>query len=102
MIEVVRALETITDQLITVERTLPGHAVSPHAFGADHHGGVPGKLGKRLHDLWTEVLEARSQEASTLTTRLTELTAAIETTAQTYDQTDDETAHRIRRLNRAD
>ncbi|MGW4940550.1 type VII secretion target [Actinoplanes sp. NPDC004185] len=89
-------LESAADALTTVDRSLSAHASSPGAFGADDEG-VPGRLGRRLHDLWLEVLAARSEEAAAAAAHLTMLAADVRLTAKVYTETDDEAGRRIRR-----
>jgi hypothetical protein len=88
-------LESAADALSTVHRSLPGHACSPGAFGADDEG-VPGRLGRQLHDRWLGVLAARSQEATEAAAHLTALAAEVRLTAKSYAETDDEVGRRIR------
>ncbi|MEU4216766.1 type VII secretion target [Actinoplanes sp. NPDC026623] len=89
-------LESVADALTTVDRSLPAHGSSPGAFGADDEG-APGRLGHRLHELWTAVLAARSREAADAAARLTSLAADVRLAARSYAETDDEAARRIRR-----
>ncbi|MEV6600331.1 hypothetical protein AB0M36_26295 [Actinoplanes sp. NPDC051346] len=96
MKQLAESLEATADALTTVERSLPHHAVSPGAFGADD-AGMPGRLGQQLHDHWRAVLSARSREAADTARRLLDIAADIRATEKTYGETDDETARRIRR-----
>ncbi|OJF13885.1 type VII secretion target [Couchioplanes caeruleus] len=89
-------LEAAADGLTTVDRSLSAYAASPGSFGADE-AGVPGRLGRQLHDHWRAVLGARSREAADASKRLLDIAADVRITAQTYGETDDETARRIRR-----
>ena len=89
-------LESAADALTTVDRSLSAHASSPGAFGADDEG-VPGRLGRQLHDRWLEVLAARSREAAATAAHLTTLAADVRLTAKVYTETDDEAGRRIRR-----
>ncbi|MEV8504307.1 type VII secretion target [Actinoplanes sp. NPDC051475] len=90
------SLESAADALTTVDRSLPAHVASPGAFGADDEG-IPGRVGKQLHDHWRAVLAARSQEAADTAKHLLDLAADIRLTAKTYAETDDETGRRVRR-----
>ncbi|MEV4637874.1 type VII secretion target [Actinoplanes sp. NPDC049548] len=90
------SLETAADDLTTLDRSLPVHVASPGAFGADDEG-VPGRIGKQLHDHWRAVLNARSQEAADTAKHLLDLAADVRLTAKAYAETDDETARRVRR-----
>jgi hypothetical protein len=89
-------LESAADALTTVDRSLPAHAASPGAFGADDEGS-PGRLGHRLHERWLAVLAARSREAADAAARLADLAADLRTTAKGYAETDEEASRRIRR-----
>jgi hypothetical protein len=79
-----------------VDRSLRAHAATPGAFGADVDG-APGRLGRRLHERWLEVLAARSHEASEAAAHLTALAADIRLTGEVYTETDDEVSRRMRR-----
>jgi hypothetical protein len=89
-------LESAADALTTVDRSLSAHNSSPGAFGADDEG-VPGRLGRQLHDRWLAVLAARSQEAGEAAVQLTKLAADVRVTGKVYTETDDEVSRRIRR-----
>jgi len=89
-------LESAADALTTVDRSLSAYAVPPGAFGADDEG-VPGRVGRQLHDRWAAVLAARAREAAETAKRLTELAVDVRLTAKSYTETDDETARRVRR-----
>ena len=96
MEQLATVLESAADALTTVDRSLPAHAAPPGAFGADDEG-IPGRVGKQLHDHWSAVLTARSREAADTAKRLVELAADVRLTAKTYAETDDETGRRVRR-----
>jgi hypothetical protein len=89
-------LESAADALTTVDRSLPAHAASPGAFGADDEG-APGRLGAQLHERWVQVLAARSREAAAAAAQLTTLAADVRLTGRAYTETDDEVHRRIRR-----
>jgi hypothetical protein len=89
-------LESAADALTTVDRSLSVHTASPGAFAAGDEG-VPGRVGKQLHDRWAAVLAARAREAAEAAKGLTALAADVRLTAKTYAETDDETARRVRR-----
>ena len=89
-------LESAADALTTVDHSLPAHAASPGAFGADDEG-APGRLGGQLHDRWVQMLAARSREASAAAAQLTTLAADLRLTGKAYTETDDEVRRRIRR-----
>jgi hypothetical protein len=89
-------LESAADALTTVDRSLSAHHCSPGALGADDEG-VPGRLGRQLHDRWLAVLTARSQEAQEAAAHLTKLAADVRMTGQVYAETDDEVGRRMRR-----
>jgi hypothetical protein len=94
--ELAERLESAADALTTVNRSLSAHTGSPGAFGADDEG-APGRLGRRLHDRWLQVLAARSHEASAAAAQLTRLAADVRLTARAYTETDDEVGRRIHR-----
>ncbi|PRY29446.1 type VII secretion target [Pseudosporangium ferrugineum] len=96
MERIAAGLESAADALTTVDRSLPAHLATPGAFGADDEG-VPGRLGKRLHEHWRAVLGARSREAAETARHLTELAADVRLTANAYTETDDEAGRRVRR-----
>ncbi|UQU64604.1 hypothetical protein COUCH_37625 [Couchioplanes caeruleus] len=89
-------LESAADALTTVDRSLPAHVASPGVFAAAD-AGVPGRLGRQLHDRWAAVLAARAREAADTAKVLTDLAADVRLTAKTYAETDDEAARRVRR-----
>jgi Excreted virulence factor EspC, type VII ESX diderm len=89
-------LESAADALTTVDHALPVHVASPGAFAADD-AGVPGRVGKQLHDRWAAVIAARAREAADTAKGLTDLAADVRLTAKTYAETDDEAARRVRR-----
>ena len=93
---VAERLESAADALTTVDRSLSVHAAPPGAFGADDDG-VPGRVGRQLHDRWAAVLAARAREAADTARRLTDLAVDVRLTAKAYTETDDETARRVRR-----
>lgn len=96
MEELAERLEAAADALTTVERSWSAPACSPGAFGADDET-TPGRLGRRLHDRWLAVVEARSREAAAVAARLTTIAADVRQTGRAYAETDDEVGRRIRR-----
>jgi hypothetical protein len=91
-------LEQAADMLTTMDKRLPGHAVAASAFGASGSGGgLPGRLGRELHDHWAGVLEARSREASGAAARLTDMARSVRATVRHYDETDDLVRRRLTR-----
>jgi hypothetical protein len=94
--ELAERLESAADALTTVDRSMPAHVSAPGAFGAQDEG-LPGRLGRELHDRWREVLAARSHEAAAAAAHLTRLATDVRLTAKAYEETDDEVARRIRR-----
>ncbi|AGL13983.1 type VII secretion target [Actinoplanes sp. N902-109] len=93
-------LESAADEVTTVERGLAVHGASPGTFAADRYGGVPGRVGAQLHELWTTTLDSRSRDARDLSRRLAGLAADVRTTTRAYEETDDEAARRINRYAR--
>jgi len=91
-------LDRAADTLTTLDRRLPGHAVTAEAFGAvGSGGGLPGRLGRELHRHWTTVLDARSREAAGAAARLAGLAHSVRTTVRHYDETDDLVRRRLTR-----
>ena len=91
-------LEQAADTLTMMDKRMPGRAVAAKAFGAaGSGGGVPGRLGRELHEHWTAVLEARSREASGAAARLADMAESVRTTVRHYDETDDVVRRRLNR-----
>jgi hypothetical protein len=91
-------LEQAADTLTMVDKRLPGHAVAAGAFGAaGSGGGLPGRLGRELHEHWSAVLDARSREAGGAASRLAGLAQSVRTTVRHYDETDDLVRRRLTR-----
>jgi hypothetical protein len=89
-------LELAADTLTTMDKRMPGHGVAARAFGAaGSGGGLPGRLGRELHEHWAAVLEARSREAGGAAARLTDLAQSVRTTVRHYDETDDLVRRRL-------
>ena len=97
MEQMIDRLRAAADALATVDRAVPGLAVPAGAFAADD-AGVPGRLGRRLHDHWSAVLAARAQEAAATATHLTGLATAIRETRREYAETDSSVGHHIERV----
>lgn len=89
-------LDQAADRLATVDRRMPALVVGAGAFAADD-GGVPGRLGRELHERWTAVLDARSGEAARLAARLAEAAGSVRATGRHYAATDDAVRRRISR-----
>ena len=89
-------LSAAADLLTTVDRSVPGLAVSAGAFGADD-AGVPGRIGHELHAHWEAVLAARSQEAADVAARLTDLAQSVRTTSRDYTDADEAAGRRFSR-----
>ena len=89
-------LSAAADRLTTVDRSVPGLAVSAGAFGADD-AGVPGRVGRELHAHWGAVLAARSQEAAEAAARLADLAQSVRTTSQDYTDVDEAAGRRFER-----
>ncbi|MFI7539711.1 hypothetical protein [Actinoplanes sp. NPDC049599] len=89
-------LESTADALTTVDHSLAAHASSPGAFGAQDEG-IPGRLGRELHNRWLAVLAARSHEATAAAAHLSTLAADVRLAAKAYTETDTEVDRRIRR-----
>jgi hypothetical protein len=89
-------LSAAADVLTTVDRSVPGLAVSAGAFGADD-AGLPGRIGHELHTHWEVVLAARSQEAADAASRLADLAQSVRKTAQDYTDVDESAGRRFER-----
>ena len=96
MDQVADRLDQAADTLATVDRAMPGLAVGARAFAADD-GGVPGRLGRQLHDRWAAALEARSVEAAGLARQLAEAAGSVRATLRDYTDTDDAVRRRLAR-----
>lgn len=57
--------------------------------------GLPGVVGRALHDHWAAVLEARSREASSVAARLGEMARSVRTTRRHYAATDEAVERRF-------
>jgi hypothetical protein len=91
-------LDQAADTLTTMDRRMPGHLVAAKTFGAAHSGGgLPGRLGRELHEHWAAVLEARSREAGGAAARLTDMAQSVRATVRHYDETDDLVRQRLKR-----
>ena len=89
-------LSAAADLLTTVDRSVPGLAVSAGAFGADD-AGVPGRIGHQLHVHWDAVLAARSAEAADAASRLADLAQSVRKTSQDYTDIDESAGRRFER-----
>ncbi|GGK96604.1 type VII secretion target [Mangrovihabitans endophyticus] len=89
-------LDATADQLAAVGRTLPGLIPPAAAFGADS-SGLPGRVGRRLHDHYGAVLAARAGEATDVAERMTDLATAVRETQRDYEATDEAVGRRIER-----
>lgn len=89
-------LSAAADLLTTVDRSVPGLAVSAGAFGADD-AGLPGRIGRELHTHWEAVLAARSREAAEVASALTDLARSVRQTSADYTAVDEAAGHRFAR-----
>jgi hypothetical protein len=89
-------LDDAAASLTAAERSLLSDPPSAAVFGADT-GGVPGRLGRALHEQWAAVLTARAREAAATAARLTELGQAVHDTVERYEWTDDLARRRLHR-----
>ena len=89
-------LSAAADLLTTVDRSVPGLAVSAGAFGADD-AGVPGRIGHQLHVHWEAVLAARSAEAADAAARLADLAHSVRRTSRDYTDVDEAASRRFER-----
>ncbi len=109
-------LDQAADALTAVSREVPALTVTPAAFaalsttsgfpagsgaafpssaGAADGPGLPGRLGRALHDHWAAVLEARAHEMSTTAARLATMAASVRTTRRHYAETDEAVERRF-------
>jgi hypothetical protein len=88
-------LDDVHATLLDTERLL--HVAGPPAaaLGADS-GGLPGRLGRALHERCAAVLAARAREAADTASRVGALREALRTTSQRYAESDDRAAARLR------
>ena len=89
-------LAAAADLLTSVDRSVPGLAVSAGAFGADD-AGVPGRIGRELHTHWDAALAARSAEAADAASRLAELARSVRHTSEDYTEVDETAGRRFAR-----
>ena len=82
--------------LTTMDHRVPQLLPSAGAFGADDVGR-PGRMGRRLHEAWAAVLQARADEAAGLAVRLTDLAHSVRGTSRDYARTDESVRHRLLR-----
>jgi hypothetical protein len=91
-------LEQAADALTMVDKRMSGHGVPANAFGAAASGGgLPGRLGRELHEHWAAVVEARSREAAGAAARLADMAQSVRATVRHYDETDDLVRRRLTR-----
>jgi hypothetical protein len=91
-------LEQAADTLTTMDKRMPAHAVAGPSFGAaGSGGGLPGRLGRELHQHWAAVLDARSREASGAAARLAVMAQSVRAAGRQYDETDDLVRRRLTR-----
>ncbi|MCO8273354.1 hypothetical protein M1L60_22430 [Actinoplanes sp. TRM 88003] len=57
--------------------------------------GLPGQMGRALHDHWAAVLDARSREASVAGARLAEMARSVRATRRHYAETDEAVERRF-------
>jgi hypothetical protein len=88
-------LEDAAAALAAAQRALADPGLPDGAFGAAA-AGLPGTLGRQLHERWTAGRCARADEAAAAALRLTELADAVRATAQRYADTDDLVRVRLR------
>ena len=73
--------------LTTMDRRVPELLPVAGAFGADDTGR-PGRIGRRLHESWAAVLQARAGEAAGLAERVSGLAQAVRAGSRDYAATD--------------
>ena len=96
MDELAERLDEAAGALTSVDRGLPALSVPPESFGAGATG-APGRLGQELHAHWAAVLDARSREATTAASRLSEVAESVRITRRQYAETDETVQRRLMR-----
>jgi uncharacterized protein YukE len=89
-------LDQAAATLTTMDRRVPELLPGAGAFGADDTGR-PGRVGRRLHESWAEVLRARAGEAAGLAERLSDLAHAVRAGSRDYAETDATVRRRLLR-----
>ncbi len=89
-------LDDVRATLLDTERLLRVAGPPAAALGADS-AGLPGRLGRALHERCAAVLAARAREAADTASRVGALSDALRTTSQRYADSDDRAASRLRR-----
>jgi len=89
-------LDAAADALTTVDRCAPTLTVAAHTLAAGDTG-VPGRIGRRLHDHWQAVLTARAHEAAAAAVRVAALAQAVRSTTRDYAVADESAADRVLR-----
>ncbi|WP_127500099.1 hypothetical protein [Actinoplanes solisilvae] len=79
-------LDQAADSLTALAREVPSLALAPDAFATQ---GLPGQVGRALHERWAAVLEARARETSSAAARLAEVARSVRTTRRHYAETDE-------------
>ncbi len=82
------------DRIDGVRQDLAGCDPGGRVFGADGHGRL-GELGRDLHRHWLAALDSRGREAAELAAGLTHTATALSRVADTYADTERETAGRF-------
>ncbi|GIF15130.1 hypothetical protein [Actinoplanes teichomyceticus] len=82
--------------LATIDRRVPELQPGGAVFGADD-AGRPGRVGRRLHESWTAVLQARAGEAAKLAERLSDLAQSVRDGSRDYAETDEAVQRRLLR-----
>jgi hypothetical protein len=91
-------LEEAADKLTMMDKRMPDHVVAAGVFGAAGPGsGLPGRLGRELHEHWSSVLDARAREASGAAARLADLAQSVRATRRHYGETDELVHRRLTR-----
>jgi hypothetical protein len=98
MDEVAERLRGVADGLAEAGRRAEAASreVVARDFGADS-GGMPGRIGERLHSHLAAVLQARSREVADAARRVEALADEVSLSAHALADTDADVARRIRR-----
>ncbi|MFF5080658.1 hypothetical protein ACFY36_26695 [Actinoplanes sp. NPDC000266] len=87
-------LDRAADDLRTVERAVAPLTVPPGSF-AETMPGVPGRVGRSLHEHWTAIVAARAREAADVSARLTAMASSVRSARDGYRETDDAVRRRL-------
>ncbi|XVV13078.1 hypothetical protein ACQP2X_01605 [Actinoplanes sp. CA-131856] len=88
------SLDRAADDLRAVERAVAPLTVPPGSF-AETAAGLPGRVGRSLHEHWSASVAARAREASSASARLAGMATSVRATRDGYRETDDAVRRRL-------